>query len=83
MLSCEKATELIEKKKLFKLSRIEKIQLFMHTSVCKYCARYEKQSTLLDDFFKAQIEHEPKIAEKELNIDLSALKRKINEKIKE
>lgn len=47
-LSCLKATGLIEKKLLFKLSLSEKIQLKMHKMICDACTLYEKQSITLD-----------------------------------
>lgn len=48
MLSCKKATELIEKRIVTKLSAIEKIQLKMHTAVCSQCSIYEIQSDIID-----------------------------------
>ena len=48
MLSCRKATELIEKKASFSLNPIENMQLFLHTSMCSACRSYEKQSRFLD-----------------------------------
>lgn len=48
MLSCKKATELIEKRLVTKLSSIEKIQLKMHTAVCSQCSTYEKQSDIIE-----------------------------------
>jgi len=48
MLSCWKATELIEKKIGFSLNPMEKTQLFLHTSMCNACRNYEKQSKSLD-----------------------------------
>ena len=48
MLSCKKATELIEKRLVTKLSAIEKIQLKMHTAVCSQCSTYEKQSDIIE-----------------------------------
>ncbi|MFK5957387.1 MAG: hypothetical protein QM495_00795 [Lutibacter sp.] len=48
MLSCKKATELIEKRLVTKLSAIEKIQLKMHTSVCSQCSTYEHQSDIIE-----------------------------------
>ena len=48
MLSCLKASELIEKKLNFKLSTMEKIQLFLHKSMCDACTAYKKQSLLID-----------------------------------
>lgn len=48
MLSCKKATELIEKRLVTKLSSVEKIQLKMHTAVCSQCAAYENQSDVIE-----------------------------------
>lgn len=44
MFSCQKATELVEKKMYFRLTAKEKIQLFLHTGMCKACKHYKKQS---------------------------------------
>ena len=49
LLSCLKATELIEKKFHFKLSFRERLQLKMHKSMCKACRMYEKQSSVLNE----------------------------------
>ncbi len=51
-LSCLKATELIEKKIYFGLTFREKMQLSAHTSMCKACTHYQKQSQLLDRALK-------------------------------
>lgn len=48
LLSCLKATELIEKKMLFKLGFAEKAQLKAHKMMCRACTNYEKQSALLE-----------------------------------
>lgn len=48
-LTCKKATELIEKKKLFGLNRTEKLQLAFHMMMCSVCPQYEHQSELIDD----------------------------------
>lgn len=55
MLSCKKATELIEKKLLVKLSFKENIQLQLHKSMCGACTTYEKQSKKLDELFHKHI----------------------------
>ena len=52
MLSCKKATGLIEKKLHFRLSKIERLQLFLHKSMCDACTAYETQSKLLDKMLK-------------------------------
>ena len=53
-LSCLKATELLEKRLHFSLNRKERYQLKMHKMICQACARYEKQSLLLDKSIKIQ-----------------------------
>lgn len=57
MLSCKKATELIEKRLLLKLTFKEKIQLKMHKSMCSACTAYEKQSKKLDELFHKHIDN--------------------------
>jgi hypothetical protein len=49
MLSCKKATELIEKRLVTKLTAVEKIQLKMHTTVCSKCSTYENQSEIIEN----------------------------------
>ncbi len=51
MLSCRKATFLIEKKSEEDLKWLEKMQLFFHTRMCDACLRYAHQSHLLDEAF--------------------------------
>ena len=48
MLSCRKATELIEKKLHAKLSRRERVQLKWHKSICDACTLYEKQVVFIE-----------------------------------
>jgi predicted anti-sigma-YlaC factor YlaD len=55
MLSCKKATELIEKKLHFKLSKVESVQLVLHKSMCEACKAYEKQSQLLDKVLSKEL----------------------------
>jgi hypothetical protein len=55
MLSCKKATELIEKKLLIKLSFKENVQLQLHKSMCNACTAYEKQSKKMDELFHIHI----------------------------
>lgn len=57
MLSCKKATELIEKRLVTKLTTVEQIQLKMHTVVCSNCSTYESQSDIIENCI-AQI-HQP------------------------
>ena len=52
MLSCKKATELVEKRIVEGLSSKEKVQLKMHNSMCDACRSYEKQSIIMDEAVK-------------------------------
>lgn len=77
VLSCLKASGLVEKKITFKLSFIEKMQLKIHTSVCKSCTLYEKQSTQLDLLLKQHIQVHPD-SFKDIKVDnIEQLKNKI------
>jgi hypothetical protein len=49
MLSCAKATELIDKRSVTSISCNEKWQLKFHTMMCKACNEYQKQSIILDN----------------------------------
>lgn len=61
MLSCKKASGLIEKKLHFPLSPVEMVQLMVHTSMCDACRNYQKQSTELDALLDKHIHHDPKM----------------------
>ena len=77
LLSCSKATELMEKKFHFKLSATEKIQLELHKLMCDACKRYEKQSEIIEEGIKSEIESHNSKTE----LDTEALKTKIKEKL--
>ncbi len=49
MLSCMKASELIDKQSAIKLSIKERAMLHLHTTMCDGCKVYQRQSKLLDD----------------------------------
>lgn len=61
MLSCKKATELIEKKRIVGLSFGERLQLNLHKRACKPCATYEDQSDLIDKAMDKQQDHEKEV----------------------
>jgi len=48
MISCAKATELIEKRNASGLSAMEKVKLRIHTAMCDACRRYRGQSEFID-----------------------------------
>ena len=75
LLSCLRATELIEKKLNFKLSVKEKLQLRMHKKMCNACSNYEKQSMFLDKGISV-------LQKREISIDdIEQLKHTITEKL--
>jgi len=53
VLSCQKATFLIEKSHDTPLSFIDRLQLSMHLKICDKCSGYQKQSLLIEKAFKA------------------------------
>lgn len=77
MLSCRKATELMEKENFIGLKRIEKIQLFMHTRMCDACTHYYKQSQFIDKAL--QYDSSPELNAK--NITHKTLSSEIKSKI--
>lgn len=48
MLSCVKATELLEMKEHVPLSFLKTMQLHVHTAMCSGCRNYGKQSLLIN-----------------------------------
>lgn len=52
VLSCRKATFLIEKSHDKPLSIFDSLQLSMHLKICDKCAGYQKQSLLIDSVLK-------------------------------
>ena len=48
MLSCVKATELMEMKENVPLGLLKTMQLHMHTAMCSGCRNYMKQSRLIN-----------------------------------
>jgi hypothetical protein len=67
MLSCKKATELIDKKIHSGINREEKVKLYFHTMMCSACNNYEKQSYRIDlamkDLHSKQINLSPDLSE--------------------
>lgn len=48
VLSCKKATFLIEKQLHTQISPMENLQLRTHLSLCKYCTAYKHKALFLD-----------------------------------
>jgi hypothetical protein len=47
-MNCEEATALVEKKRDAKLSRTERIGLWIHLLYCKLCGLFFEQSQMVD-----------------------------------
>lgn len=60
LLSCKKATELIDKKSFVPLSIKEKLQLRLHKTICDACTAYEKQSLHIDGLMHKHVHHASK-----------------------
>jgi DNA transposition AAA+ family ATPase len=73
LISCLKATELIEKNLHLKLSLSERLKLKVHKSMCKACALYDKQSAMIEKGISAQIRKEG------MKTDIEGLKNKIHQ----
>lgn len=78
MISCKKATELIEKKFVVDLTFKEKVELNIHTSMCNACRNYKEQSAIIDKALHQYDEEEPHEKSKPAPEEL---KQKIHSKI--
>ena len=80
-LSCQKSTELFEKKQDHGISPIEEMRLKMHTSMCKFCNAYQKNSKIIDLGLSINAQKaKERGSNKPLN-DADHLKEKINNRL--
>jgi len=77
MLSCKKASELIEKKMHFPLNSIQKVQLIVHTSMCDACRSYQDQSKELDSFLENHINKTQNISDTQYDELTDDIKKRI------
>lgn len=54
MISCQKATLLVEKKIVDRLSIAERMQLHFHVMMCDACTQYRRQSILIEKLLRRQ-----------------------------
>ena len=59
LLSCVKATKLIEMKEYVPLRLIQTMQLHMHTAMCSGCRNYVKQSRLINQLLQKKFDTHP------------------------
>jgi hypothetical protein len=65
MLSCKKASALIIKRNDFRLTRVEKVQLFFHLLMCGACHRFDIQNKFLNKALEQQIKESEEVLESE------------------
>lgn len=66
LLSCRKATGLVEKRRHCRLESMDAIQLKMHVSMCRNCSNYAKQTSLIDRLLNRQFNSLPSTADTSL-----------------
>lgn len=76
-LSCKRAAELIDRKQSGNITVLQDMQLRMHTSMCKVCTAYEKQSKLLEELLEKKLKSKENVTEDEK----AQLKRKILDRL--
>lgn len=54
-VSCQKATELIERREFRALGAGERAGLWFHMRICDACKAYERQSGMLDGLLKERL----------------------------
>jgi len=59
MLSCVKATELMEMKEHVPLGLLKTMQLHMHTAMCSGCRNYMKQTKLINELLQKKFSAVP------------------------
>lgn len=83
ILSCKKATFFIEKSYVQPLSLTEKLQLRLHLVICDKCAKYKKQSAIIESLLKSQRQKAALPKELKLSDDFKGLmKSRIDQKLK-
>lgn len=83
MLSCRKATELMEKKLDKQLSATETLQLKLHTSMCRACSEYQSHQQMIDAAMKDECDQLPEESEECEELKMRILKDLENEGNKE
>jgi len=75
-MSCKKASYIIEKRNVSKISLWEKLSLKFHLAICKLCKKYESDSKILARILKGLHKHETQnhLSDSEK----SAMKEKLN-----
>ena len=83
LYSCKKATELISIGREMKLRPHQRLMLWMHVLMCKFCSRFKKQVHQVDTLYKlaGNNDHDP--GSDETSTLPEETKTRIKEKIKD
>lgn len=79
LLSCKRATELIEKQHVEPLTSKESMQLQIHSAMCSACKSYKKQSAVLDETIAKMVKPESESNEVLSSKTKETIIKKINE----
>lgn len=83
VLSCRKATMLIEKSQTGRINPIRRLQLYFHLKMCDGCLRYQKQSSFVENLLKNDHDTLSKISNLELSLkSKDFIQKAIEEKFK-
>jgi predicted anti-sigma-YlaC factor YlaD len=70
MLSCIKATQLMELREHCPLTLPDKIQLRMHVAMCSGCRNYMKQTRLINELLRRNLETAAIVATDDLEANI-------------
>jgi len=59
MLNCKEATEMVIRQQTEKLGLMERMNLWMHLSMCRLCSLFAKQNALIDQSVKKLDDAQP------------------------
>ena len=80
VLSCTKATFLLEKQLHKKLNVLERLQLHIHLTLCSHCSNYNKKAEILDLLTKISVQESEMKAVFNAS-ELQAFKKKLYKKL--
>lgn len=71
MLNCKEATEMVIRKQSEKLGLMDRMNLFMHLSMCRLCSLFAKQNALIDRSVQQLDEKQPTHMPDEVKLKIS------------
>ena len=75
-ITCKKAVDYISKKEEGKISALQTLKLWKHMAICSLCARFYKQSELINSSLKKYVEDDAvKLSQTDKNKIIKALEK--------